>query len=51
MTNNLKIPLITLTLLIIIFFINNNKQNSLISKSSAIFTKNINQTSYLLWVT
>ena len=48
MTKNLKIALIALTFLLIIFFINNNKQNSFISKSNKIFTKNINEIEKIL---
>ena len=48
MTKNLKIALIALIFLLIIFFINNNKQNSFISKSNKIFTKNINEIKKIL---
>ena len=48
MTKNLKIALIALTFLLVIFFINNNKQNSFVSKSNKIFTKNINEIEKIL---
>jgi len=48
MTNNLKIAIIVLGLLLIIFFINSNKQNALIIQSNQLFEKNVNDIQKIL---